>query len=662
MTAAVPKLTTLERIALATLVVLRAGLDTSRYLANPLRYWNWEDNYNAAVGWYALHAGLWDQLLALQYKQFCGGCTVESVLVAPMFLLGGDHIVIWKALALLWTAATLVAGFLALRLWAGREAGWAFALLFALPPLGMSDLSLMLWGNHNESMLFVFVALWALARGRVATAGLSMGVGLWFCRTTLFAPLILVPWAMWGERATSRVRLLVGLAAGAALLLLPAAGGDVGTYNLGITANLLPDGLAAAWTRATPLWQPEQAAMRLFVTLNHDTVATTAWLGSALLALTVTFLDRRRGPSRFVLPAFALVFALLYASSGFPIPRMSPQGALMNMRYYAPWMQLLTALTACSALGIAEGASERSRTGLRGWVGRAAVLGMFLANASGWAAALPALKVTRADLDDLWATRAVNHDGFVGSALLRLSDDRLARASSTDPRTDAALKRMRGYRAAAYAGRSLPTDVIEAAAFAQALTDPVGGWQHPAFGAALLDRLPVPVATAIGRGRACNLLYGVSSGAAPVPGMQPGPPAATPVARAIARGRDLLDVLNTSSADRAPDNAPCYTCAAIGPAVADLCRDRKHHGTADDNAFVTCLGEALKSLPFGEEMAWGAGVACVRPGAPPRECRSIGQALAQTATPEISASFLEGTDDPIAGMERPVLVPGVGGK
>lgn len=682
-----------DRIALTALVLLRVTLDASRYLASPIRYWNWEDNYNAAVAWYAVHAGLWDQLLPLQYKAFCGGCTVEAIVAAPLFALGGDHIVLWKSVALVWTAATLVTGFHALSIHAGRRAGWAFAVLYAVPPLGLSDLSLMLWGNHNESMLFVLAGLGLVAGlrppsqpgrpgGRPFAAGLVLGAGLWFARTTVFAVAILLPWAVFLLRRTMartpRRRGLRGLGLGLALglspTLLPAARGDWGTYRMSPLANLLPHGLPEALARAEPLWQLEPVATRLFVTLNHWTPAAGAWLGAIALALLATLLDRSRGASRFVLPAMTLLFALLYAVSGFPITKMTPQGALMNMRYYAPWMLILTAVCAAGAGRVLWGAP-----------GAAAVLLMLGANGAAWLESLGALKsldVTSVDLKDAWATRAIHHGGFVGSSLLRLSDDRLSTASSRDVRTDAALRRMRGYRLASGSTASTTSTVstisalaadlsvrdrladTELAAFAQALTDPVRGWvdlRSTNAELTLLQQTNPQQASAVGRGMAYNLLYGVSNGAAPLPGSRPagsmGQGQGSPASLAEARGRDLLARARVG----VDDAAPCWTCAAIGPAVADLCRERKRSErsgratqTQANEVFGRCLGEALAPLPFNTEMAWGAGVACVRPGASPLACDTAANAIVE---PALSSAFRAGTQDPIAGMDRPVLAP-----
>ena len=174
-----------SRLLLAALVLIRLAGDAVRLLQDPDRFVDGEERYSATVGWYLHAAGLWDQVLALQYKTFCGGCTVHALTASAL----GDSWLAWKALAGVWTAAILLVGFWAMDRREGRTAAWCFAVLFAFPPPGMSALSLMLWGNHGESGLFVVAAL---AGGPLQ--GLALGLGLWFARITAYAlPILAEP-------------------------------------------------------------------------------------------------------------------------------------------------------------------------------------------------------------------------------------------------------------------------------------------------------------------------------------------------------------------------------------------------------------------------------------------------------------------------------------
>lgn len=645
--------TRLEKLVLALLVAIRLTLDSTRYLTNPERYWNWEDNYNAAVGWYAVHAGLWDQLLTLQYKTFCGGCTVNSVLAAPILALGGDHLVLWKAVGLLWTTATLLTGFWAISAHAGRRAGWSFALLFAVPPLGVSDLSLMLWGNHNESMYFVFLALACVATGRSALAGLSMGIGLWFCRTTILAPIVLLPLAPASREG--RWRVIAGLLAGASLIAIPAANGDHGTYQMDLTSNLLPYGTGEAAERAFALWKPEQMGLRLYTGLERTTTAGFVWMGGALVGLLVLASDRTRGWARFVLPGMVAVFAVLYAISGFPMARMTAQGALMNMRYHAPWMMLLMALAASALTSRSwrgRGADPRGVIGWRASLGGIGVVAMLGADVWGWTQSLRAFAAHHETIADAWAIRAVHHPGFSGFVMGRLDPARVAH--SDDPRTEASLRRMDGYRASKLTER-LGLDATGGtlagatlAAWGQGVTDPIAGWAALAETNAWLATLPPDQARVLGAGMAANLMFGVSNGAPPLPGTRPRPLSKDRAANAVARGAELLARATTG----APEGV-CWTCRAVGPAIADMCRDRKSKKAPEARAadLGRCLGTAIPSLTFQPDLAYGAGMACAHPGASPAACHTVAAAL----PPALAAEFLAGLDDPLAGADRPFL-------
>ena len=236
--------------------VVRVGNDAQRLLGNPTRYWNWEESYNAAVGYYAWTAGLWDQLLRLQQKSFCGGCTVVGLLAAPSLGMFGDHLWAWKLVPLAWTVATLFVGAGALKALVGDAAALAWLVLFAVPPPGVSELGLMAWGNHAESTIFVLGALWATARQRYGIAAFLLGFGVWFCRTSAYAALVLVPLlSVRGGRAGA-VRTLGGVALGLLPLALPAAAGDAGGYDLGIGSLLAPDGWAGVVARAHAVGTP----------------------------------------------------------------------------------------------------------------------------------------------------------------------------------------------------------------------------------------------------------------------------------------------------------------------------------------------------------------------------------------------------------------------
>lgn len=126
-----------------------------------------------------------DRLLDLQYRNFCGGCTADALLGAPLLRLGGATLGSWKLVPLGLHALTTFA----LVALAGRAAGWrgagAAALLVLGAPAAWRELALTGWGNHAESAAFTFgAAALAVSSGRrwwlAGFAGLLAGLGLWY--------------------------------------------------------------------------------------------------------------------------------------------------------------------------------------------------------------------------------------------------------------------------------------------------------------------------------------------------------------------------------------------------------------------------------------------------------------------------------------------------
>ncbi len=630
-----------QKLVLAGLVALRLTLDSARFLGDPAHYWNWEDNYNAAVGWYVAYAGMWDQLLQLQYKAFCGGCTVEALVAAPLFAVGGNHQVLWKAVALLYTAATMLCGFTALSAHAGRRAGWAFAVLFAVPPLGSTDIALMLWGNHNESMLYVFSGFALIATGRAFPGGVALGIGAWACRTTLFAPLALVPLAL--ALPGRRWRVFAGLGLGLALLLIPAGGGDTGTYHMDVASNLLPEGPGAAVQRLVTLVSPVEIGRRFFGGRPGNTGGAAGWLCVVVAAGVLVASDRSRGPTRFAVPGLALAFAVLYSVSGFQLPRAVGDSVVMSLRYHAPWMMVLAALAASAA-------------GSGGWRGRVAVGGvvvMVLASGRSQVEALGSTWGSRVSLRDAWGITLLHPVEFAGPALGRLRGERVAVAHSRDPATEASLRRMEGYRA----GRDAPVfdarTVLALAAispaavegYGQVMADPAPGWRSIADLNRNLATVPLDLAVDLGHGAASNLVFGV--GGPPPRGQEAkGRPAkGVDPAAAARQGSELVARAQVGG----PSDA-CWACRAVGPALVDACSGPHRHGDVPPGPIGACLALALPNVPFAPEVAYGAGMSCVRPGATGVRCEAMAAALPDP----YAAAFRAGVADPVAGAERPM--------
>lgn len=319
-------------------------------------------NARAAV---QLACGHTDRWLELQYRDFCGGCTVEAAVGAPLVRIFGTTVAVWKLVPALFHLAVL-AGAAGL---AGQAAGpagalWAGALL-AAAPWAYRELALTGWGNHVESGAFTLPALWValVARRTESTApralgwlaaGLLLGLGLAFCRTSAWVALPLVVLAVQGLRRGS-LALMPGLVLG----LLPlwwVYGGRPGALA-GEQARLVALELAAperllAWAGSDVLPGRMWPESGLFI----DILGSLCIGAAALLGLVGL---RRCWPAGLGLAALVLAWALradLWADQA-PLSDHSP----FHYRYRAPAWPLLV-------VGMAALATTRWRPLLTGVV------------------------------------------------------------------------------------------------------------------------------------------------------------------------------------------------------------------------------------------------------------------------------------------------------
>ena len=153
-----------------------------------------EERYNAA------HAWLWPshplQTLRMQYRVFCGGCTLVSLLGALPLRLVGASFGAWKLVALGFTGLAGVAGAWQLERRIGRTAAVAFLLLLFFAPLAYIRMSLLSWGNHVEIGVLGLCVLGLSQSARPGLrriGGVVAGVALWagFSMVPLFAGLVL---------------------------------------------------------------------------------------------------------------------------------------------------------------------------------------------------------------------------------------------------------------------------------------------------------------------------------------------------------------------------------------------------------------------------------------------------------------------------------------
>lgn len=138
-----------------------------------------EELFSAGQAWLALHGDL-EWLLHMQYRPFCGGCTVHAVTAMGLFSVLPPTWLTWKLVPLAWGVLGLVAGLAVLRrdgLLAGSR---MFALLWVFAPLTFAHLSLVAWGNHYEAGVLALVAAWVALGGSGPRRGLLLGALLGF--------------------------------------------------------------------------------------------------------------------------------------------------------------------------------------------------------------------------------------------------------------------------------------------------------------------------------------------------------------------------------------------------------------------------------------------------------------------------------------------------
>lgn len=322
-------------------------------LGNPaLVELNPEELYNAAHAEMILSLGP-AVAAPLQYRPFCGGCTLDAVLGAGIFALAGPSLLAWKLVPVLLGAVGV--GALVAATWrhAGRAPGLALALALVLTPPAWSRLGLVAWGNHYECSAVALVAL-ALAIGpprpwRELALGLTLGVGLAIGWSGAFAALGVGAWLLVGRRGAALARVLAGAAVGLAPVIWRAtATGELPTATIYHADEAVPS-LARLPAKLLTLLPPTQLAGLLGV--SHPQVGPALGLlaaGALLVGLALTL--RRPGPGRLaaaLLGAWLLIYSLVRFRVQVPeaggIP--SPEG----LRYAAPAMILAAVIVALAA-------------------------------------------------------------------------------------------------------------------------------------------------------------------------------------------------------------------------------------------------------------------------------------------------------------------------
>lgn len=595
-------------LALTLLACARVALEGVRLWDWPERTWQWEEAYNAAEAWVLVRGGLWRALLPLQYKSFCGGCTVLSLAAAPGMAIWGDSLLAWKIVPILWSALAVPIGWLAGTRRVGPAAGWLLAVLLAVPAPGVADLSLLGFGNHQESVVLVLAAL--AAQGPLAR-GLWIGLGVWFARITLWAAVPLAVAAAWEIRREPRAlaRLVGGAVLGYAPALVPAGAGDQGAYDLSLAANFFADGLGAGLARLREL-APPRLGWALFPKDPRDDLYAGLVLGAAGGGLVALLAFRR-----WLFAALPAAWLFSWAASGFDIPRAGAGSPALQQRYHAPWLFLLDLLAALGAGAL------WARGGWRRGLGVVLVLAPLGARVGGWTYALRAYDEDEAVL----RYRAAHLPSFVGVAARKLPTDVLVAAHSDDPRLEGALRVMEGW------SRTLRQDVPLASLQPAVIEGVAMTWEGD------VSSLTAEQRVAWARGRAIRQAFLTAM-----------PPLNAPIAPTVASAAQRA----CASGDLATlTEEPCPGCGRScnlvgGLVLLNLCGAMRKDVPAA--RLSTCLAKGVDGVESPGAVLYGAAFFWQGPLRDPKAAVAIAKAL-----PVGADGWRAGLEHPLAGLDRP---------
>lgn len=311
------------------------------------------DEFEKGAAAKAMLAGLGGEVghHRLAYHYYEGGGFVLSHIDALAFLALGANLLALKAVALLFNALVLAAGFALCRRAFGTRAALIFGLLFVFAPESMQKNSLLALGIHYQALLFVLLVL--DLGGRIlfeprtplrtwAVLGLAAGFGTYFsyqCALTVgfvgLGILCLQPRALFGRRGLAG---LGGLALGAAPLAVMWA--LVGSELTNIHGTSLVGGFVPAERVAllgsflASVFNPEHpAALATGVLLVLGTVLGLAGLLGHAPAAPVGGAPRSWA---IYLGLYLACFCLVYVCSGFAVGAVSHY--FLFHRLSQPWL------------------------------------------------------------------------------------------------------------------------------------------------------------------------------------------------------------------------------------------------------------------------------------------------------------------------------------
>ncbi|RMF95087.1 MAG: hypothetical protein D6734_06325, partial [Candidatus Schekmanbacteria bacterium] len=124
-----------------------------------------------------------------QYMPFAGGTFIVSILAIPFFALLGNSVFSLKLLSILISLATFVVFYLLLEKFFSHKTALIFGILLAFSAPYPILTSLILWGNHNESVFFTALLFYLILsyneynsdkKRYLILSGLVAGFGFYF--------------------------------------------------------------------------------------------------------------------------------------------------------------------------------------------------------------------------------------------------------------------------------------------------------------------------------------------------------------------------------------------------------------------------------------------------------------------------------------------------
>jgi hypothetical protein len=293
------------------------------------------------------------------------GSVVMSVLSLPAFVLLGPTTFAVRISGMLFHLAGLTTLMLLVHRLFGRRAAVLAGALFVLAPPSIAKLSVLSYGDHIESVPFVFAAAWVMLAwiedrgGRRFALGLLAGVlvGLavsWHAQARLGVLSLLAACTLIDPRRMLRRDAFLGLCPGVALGLLPLVLGDWITAQQGLLVfgsgpvDMVSRGLGREHlVKWSTFWFSDLAHSLQFTWLPAAAVLLLLSAGSAL-GLTLRAVSAVRAGSesaRDVLrrSAFFLVYPLVF-SSAYALSRFVIHHELDNaiqVRYVLPVVPVL---------------------------------------------------------------------------------------------------------------------------------------------------------------------------------------------------------------------------------------------------------------------------------------------------------------------------------